>query len=220
MDVVIFANGELTAGNKAVDLAEQAELIIAVDGGAHHCRTLGITPHILLGDLDSIDSALLHSYEQNDVTIHRHPVAKDETDLELALDLAIAEQATRITIFAALGGRWDMSFANLFLLAAPEYTGVEILLVEQRTTIGVCRGGKEQILTFPAGTTVSLLPINGDATGITLTGFKYPLTDQTLKFASSRGISNILLQPPGTVIFKSGIVLWIALTEEKKKYND
>jgi len=219
VDVIIFANGELTAGDKAVDLAEQSELIIAVDGGAHHCRTLGIIPHILLGDLDSIDSALLHSYEQNNVIIHRHPVAKDKTDLELALDLAITEQATRITIFAALGGRWDMSFANLFLLAAPEYAGVEILLIEQRSTIGVCRGGKEQILTFPAGTTVSLLPINGDATGVTLTGFKYPLTGQNLKFTSSQGISNILLQPPGTVVVESGIVLWMALTAEEKKHN-
>ena len=219
MDVVVFANGELTAATKAVELAKKANLIIAVDGGANHCRTLGITPHILLGDLDSIDPTLLHHYEQRNVTIHRYPVDKDKTDLELALDLAITKYATRITIFAALGSRWDMSFANLFLLAAPEYSGVEILLVEQGTTIGVCRKGEEQYLSFPVGTTISLLPLNGDATGVTLTGFKYPLTDQTLKFTSSHGVSNVLLHSPGTVVVKSGIVLWMALTAKEKKQS-
>ena len=216
MDVVVFANGELDVHEKAIDLAKQADLIIAVDGGANHCRTLGITPHILLGDLDSIDPDLLCSYEQNNVTIHRYPVDKDKTDLELALDLAIAKQATRITILAALGGRWDMSFANLLLLAAPEYVGVEILLVEQETTIGICHGREEKHLAFPAGTTISLLPLNGDVDGVTLTGFKYSLTDQILKYSSSRGISNIMTESSAKIVIKSGVLLWMALTTGEK----
>ena len=212
MDVVIFANGELTAADKAASLAEKADLIIAVDGGANHCQALGITPDILLGDLDSIDPDLLCSYEQNNVTIHRYPVDKDKTDLELACDLAITKQATRVTILAALGGRWDMSFANLLLLAAPKYIGVEILLVDQETTIGICHNREERHLTFPAGTTISLLPLNGDVEGVTLTGFKYPLTDQILKYSSSRGISNIMTESSATIVIKSGVLLWMVLS--------
>jgi thiamine pyrophosphokinase len=215
MDVVIFANGVLNAREEAINLAKQADLIIAVDGGANHCRSLGITPHILLGDLDSIDPELLQSYEQNNVTIHRYPVDKDKTDLELACDLAITKQATRVTILAALGGRWDMSFANLLLLAAPRYIGVEILLVDQETTIGVCRGGETRCFTFPPGTTISLLPINGDVTGVTLSGFRYPLTNETLNSSSSRGISNVLTEETGQLTVESGILLWMVLSEGK-----
>ena len=213
MNVVIFANGELTAVDKAAELAGKADLIIAVDGGANHCRALEITPQILLGDLDSIAPDLLHSYEQNNVTIHRYAADKDKTDLELALDLAVAKQATRITILAALGGRWDMSFANLHLLAAPQYAGVEILLMEPGTTIGTCRGGEDRFFTFPPGTTISLLPISDHVTGVTLSGFKYPLTNETLSSSSSRGVSNVLTEETGHLMVTSGVLLWMALRE-------
>ncbi len=219
MDVVIFANGQLGSDSLATALAQQADLIIAVDGGANHCQALGITPAILLGDLDSIDPALLRHYERKNVSIHRYPADKDKTDLELAIDLAVTKQATRITILAALGGRWDMSFANLLLLATPEYAEIEVLLVDGDTTIGVCHEGKEKQLVFPVGTTVSLLPFNGDVTGVTLSGFKYLLQGQPLRFASSRGVSNILTASPATIVIEAGTLLWIASTGENEGIN-
>lgn len=215
MKVVIFANGELTAPAEAIKHAKQADLIIAVDGGGNHCHLLEIEPHILLGDLDSIDQEILNSYRKSSVIIQQYPTEKDKTDLELALDLAVKKQSTQVTIFAALGGRWDMSLANLLILAADDYAELDIILIEQGTKIGVCRGGEIKILAFPQGTTLSLIPLGGDATGVTLSGFKYPLTNQTLTFGSSRGVSNIFIDQSGEVTVGSGVLLWMAMLQRE-----
>ena len=214
MKVVIFANGVLSEPQTARSAAVQADLIIAVDGGANHCHTLGIVPHILLGDLDSVAPAVLNEYQKKDVTISRYPVDKDKTDLELALDLALKKHASQLKVFAALGGRWDMSLANLLLIAAPKYTGTEILFMGKGTTIGICRDGEEKVLSYPAGTTISLLPLHGDVKGVTASGFKYPLENATLKYTSSRGVSNVVTSEEGRVSVQSGVLLWIALAGE------
>jgi thiamine pyrophosphokinase len=213
MNVVIFANGEPTAAVEAITYAQRADLIIAVDGGGNHCHRLGIEPDILLGDLDSINSEVLKYYRKNSVLIQQYPTEKDKTDLELALDLAVIKQATQVTVFAALGGRWDMSLANLLILAVDDYAGLDITIIEQRTKIGVCRGGETKLLEFPHGTTVSFIPLAGDAAGVTFTGFKYPLTNQTLGFGSGCGVSNVLIGGKGMVTVGSGVLLWTAIVE-------
>ena len=210
MNVVIFANGELTTGAEAIDCSRAAELIIAVDGGGNHCQRLGIQPDIIVGDLDSIDPEALFEFEQKSISIHRYPADKDKTDLELAIDLAVEKGATQVTIFAALGGRWDMSLANLLLLAAPGYAGLELRLFAEATIIGVCHAGKAVTVTAPTGSTVSLIPVTGDAAGVSLTGFKYPLSNQTLSHTSTRGISNVLNQQTGKISVQKGALLWIA----------
>ena len=207
MNVVIFANGKLSSSPTVTSSSAHADLIIAVDGGANHCHNLGIIPHILLGDFDSIGTEILTEYQQKDVIISRYPTDKDKTDLELALDLAITKQATQITVFAALGGRWDMSLANLLLLSAPNYTAAEITIVDSATTIRVIRGGSKTSIEAPIGTTVSLVPLGGDAEGVTVSGFKYPLTNATLYHTSTRGLSNEVTAQPGRVSVKKGIVL-------------
>lgn len=214
MKAVVFANGVLTEAQAARAAAAQADLIIAVDGGANHCSRLGIFPHILLGDLDSVAAGVLKKYRQKDVKIYRYLADKDKTDLELALDLAVEREASQIKVYAALGGRWDMSLANLLLLAAPQYTGIDIIFVGEETIIGTCRGGEEQTFVYPEGTTLSLLPLNGDATGVTATGFKYPLENATLNFTSSRGVSNVVTSQGGRISVQSGVLLWIALTAD------
>lgn len=216
MKAVVFANGVLNEAQAAKAAAAQADLIIAVDGGANHCNCLGIFPHILLGDLDSVAAGVLKKYRQKDVEICQYPADKDKTDLELALDLAIEKEAIQIEVFAALGGRWDMSLANLLLLAAPQYAGIEILVVGDETTIGICRSGEEKTFPYPEGTTLSLLPLNGNAIGVTATGFKYPLENATLNFTSSRGVSNVVTSQGGRISVQSGVLLWIALTADRE----
>ncbi len=205
--VVIVANGDRAETCYAIDRLHQAELVIAVDGGANHCHQWGITPSILLGDLDSINSAVLHDCIERDVSIHRYPARKDKTDLELALDLALKKGATHVTILSALGGRWDMSLANLLLIASPAYRDIEMTVEGEAATFQIVHSGKTTTLTARRGATVSLIPLRGDAHGVTLTGFEYPLDSETLHFSSTRGISNIVRDEKGTVTLKEGILL-------------
>ena len=215
MLILIFANGELATTPDLSDLLDRAGLIIAADGGANHCARLGIVPDILLGDLDSVETGLLQKLQAQGVAIHRHPPEKDATDLELALDLALDRGATAVWLVGALGGRWDMSLANIMLCALDKYRGLPINLVGADCRMHILRSGQPFTVhpTHP-GRKVSLLPLRGDVQGITLEGFQYPLRDASLPFGSSRGISNVLTEEMGTVRLEQGVLLCICLENE------
>ncbi|MGD9200640.1 MAG: thiamine diphosphokinase, partial [Chitinispirillia bacterium] len=81
----IWVNGELRFADKAIKTTVESDLIIAADGGARHLSVLGIKPHIIIGDMDSIDRSLW----ENDVSIERIVVQeeKNKTDTELAVNV-------------------------------------------------------------------------------------------------------------------------------------
>jgi len=212
-NVVIFVNGILDPEHDPTDLIKDTDLIIAADGGAEHCRKLDITPDILIGDLDSIDPALLETYAQKKVAIHRHPKKKDATDLELAMDLAVEKEAGEIRLLGALGGRWDMSIANILLAAADKYKKQQIIFFDRDCCLRILHPGTNHLLSGAPGRKVSLLPLKGDAQGVTLTGFEYPLKEHTITFGSSLGVSNIMTDSRVMVQHREGVLLCILFSE-------
>jgi thiamine pyrophosphokinase len=213
MFTLIFANGTLDSSPELAALLKQADLIIAADGGANHCTRLAVTPDILLGDLDSIDAHVLAAYEHAGITIHRYPRQKDATDLELALDLAKEKGARTVWLAGALGGRWDMSLANLMLAANEKYQEQHIFLLAGNCFMHLLHPGKVHTINGAPGQKISVLPLKGDACGVTLHGFTYPLTEQTIPFGSSRGVSNIMRENNATIHHTAGILLCILFAE-------
>ncbi len=213
MFTLIFANGTLDHSPELALLLKQADIIIAVDGGANHCTRLAVTPDILLGDLDSIDAHILAAYEHAGIIIHRHPEKKDATDLELALDLAKEKGARTVWLAGALGGRWDMSLANVMLAANEKYQEQHIFLLAGNSSIHILHPGKEHTISGTPGQKISVLPLKGDASGVSLHGFAYPLTDQIIPFGSSRGVSNIMQEKTVTIHHTAGILLCILFEE-------
>ena len=57
-------------------------LIIAADGGYHWLKEHNITPHLAVGDFDSL------GHVPEDVEVLKHPAEKDDTDMMLAVKLA------------------------------------------------------------------------------------------------------------------------------------
>ena len=195
-------------------LLDRADLLIAADGGANHCAGQGIVPDILVGDLDSINPVLLEHYQEQGVAIHRYPPRKNATDLELALDLAMAKGGRSVWLFGALGGRWDMSLANILLCAREKYQTLTITLPGPGCIMHILHpGGTIPPCPVP-GCTVSLLPLQGDVGGLTLHGFEYPLQSATLRFGSTHGVSNVLCKSEGRVSFQSGVLLCIRLVDK------
>ncbi len=88
---LLFANGEARSPYRLSLLPDDYR--IAVDGGLRHLRGLGLQPHLLVGDFDSISAAELESCREEGAEVLRYPSQKDQTDLELALDAAL----TRVT---------------------------------------------------------------------------------------------------------------------------
>lgn len=212
MFTIIFANGNLDPTSKLDALLKKANLIIAADGGANHCAQLGIIPDVLLGDLDSIHPEILESYKTEGTVINRHPEHKNATDLELALDLAEEKGSKSVWLIGALGGRWDMSLANIMLAAGDKYKHLKISLLGRDCSMQILHPASHTIIGRP-GQKVSILPLKGDAYGITLNGFEYPLKDHFVPFGSSIGVSNIMEKDQGTVQFTQGILLCVLFQE-------
>lgn len=205
MQAIIFANGDFASPPDIAEHLDSADLVVAADGGSQHCLTLNLRPHVLIGDLDSIESSVLADWEAHGVRVLRHPVDKDQTDLELALVYAKEAGATQIAILGGLGKRWDHSLANLLLLANPQFDGLEIVFIHGDQKLFVVKG--EQRLSAKPSHRVSLLPLSGDVKGITTRGLKYPLKAETLFFGSSRGVSNVVINDDSQIEVQDGILL-------------
>lgn len=206
MRAVIFVNGTIDNYSQCASWLHAADYLIAADGGARHCAALGISPAVLVGDLDSIAPELLAEYEKVGVSIERHPPRKDETDLELAVQRAVADGATEILLLGALGGRLDQTLANLLLPARQEWP-VPISLADGQQMAQILRGGETITLFGAPGDTVSVVPLSAAVTGIHYTGLEYPLVNAVLRLGSTQGVSNRMAEPLATIRIAEGILL-------------
>lgn len=186
---------------------ELPDMVIAVDRGLEGVKQLGILPHILLGDYDSVKSEVLKEYEEvPQVTCLRYPPEKDYTDSHLAIEKAIQEKATDICILGATGTRMDHSLANMGLLWLCMKAGIKAELVDAHNRIRMMEHRLEIQKEEQFGKYVSLLPYTEYATGITLTGFQYPLYKDTLSMGISRGISNEIINDVAVIEIETGIL--------------
>ncbi len=207
MRAIIFANGDLGDPTAAWAQIRPGDLIIGVDGGTRHAMALGLRPHVVVGDMDSLDAWDQRTLKAAGSTLLVYPTRKDETDLELALVYAVERGATEIVILGALGDRLDQMLANVLLLAHPALAGVKARMVYGPTTAQVVRGGEECLLHGAVGDVVSLLPLAGHVIGITTAGLEYALDDGTLYFALARGVSNVMTAAEARVRVGAGVLL-------------
>ena len=206
--VLIIANGELDSETAQRLLTHSVDWLVAVDGGANHCRALGLVPQLIVGDLDSLTPETLAHFTQAGIPFERHPARKDETDLELALLGAVRQGAEHIVLAGALGGRLDMTVANVLLLMRPELRQVRVELWERLSTARLLRPPSDEVHGQP-GDTLSLIPLQGDVEGLTTAGLAYPLQDETLFFSQARGLSNVFTEPLARIQLRAGVLLVI-----------
>ena len=205
MKVVVVASGELSDPDAAW-LAD-AGLVIAADGGAASLERLGRQPDVLVGDLDSVEPELATRLEAAGTRVERHPVDKEASDTELAIESGIAAGATRLVLLGAFGGdRLDHALANALLLADPSLAGVDVCAVAGGARVRAIHAVGHLELGGAAGDLVSLLPI-GDATGVRTVGLRWPLDGATLRSGRSRGLSNEVVTPPASVHLAGGALL-------------
>ncbi len=207
MRAVIIASGSLTHPDLDRAQLRPDDWLIAADGGARHCRALGVSPCTLIGDFDSLSQSELERYRRDGAELLRHPARKDATDLELALRLAADRGAQEVLVLGALGQRWDQTLANLLLTAAPGLGHLSIRLVDGPQEILPLRAGDSLEIWGRPGDTVSLIPIGGDARGVTSEGLEYPLAGGTLPFGSTLGVSNAFLASRARVTLEQGLLL-------------
>ncbi len=209
MNCVIFANGPLAMDVLDAQEIRRFDLIIATDGGAVHCHSHALTPDIVVGDMDSIPDWLLNELRLLDVEIHVFPQRKDQTDLELAIDLAVERGAGEIVILGALGERWDMSISSVMLLASPRYAGIRMTLKTGTTTLFCLKGPARHLFTGCPGDMLSIIPLSDPAAGVSLYGLEFSLASFDIPLGSTLGISNVVTADKVSIALSEGVLLCV-----------
>lgn len=209
MQMLIFANGVMEASiADRQDWLRTPDLVIAADGGTHYALELGLRPDHVVGDLDSLPQGLRERLEAAGTEFHVSPPAKDETDLELALLWAAGRPGRHgIWVLGAFGGRPDQEIANLLLLALPDLAGHRVVMWHQGWEVSLIRPGEPLTLKGDPDDRVSLVPLGGDAAGVTTAGLAFGLDDEMLIFGRARGISNRLAAAEAKIRVTDGL-LW------------
>lgn len=196
----------------ALDLDLHADRVVAVDSGWYLALELGLSVDVLIGDQDSVASDDVEAATSLGVDVHRHPVDKDATDLELALDLVVGEGASRVLVVGAGGGRLDHQLGELLLLASDRYAAAQVEARLGSASIVVVRDGVRTIH-GRVGSTLSILPVGGPAR-VTTDGLRWPLTAEQLVPGTTRGISNEFLLTTATVGVDGGCAVVVVPGEE------
>ncbi len=202
--VLVVLGAHAAPANLSPDL--HFDSVIAVDRGIDHAQALGLTIADAVGDFDSVSTEGLRAAEASGARIQRHNPRKDNTDLEIGLDTAVSQDASRITIIGGYDNtRLDHQVANLLLLSDPRYAEVEITALINGARVFMIRNSKT-FSTTPREL-VTLLALGGPAEGITTSGLEYPLTNDTLTASSSRGVSNVASGTEASVVLTSGVLM-------------
>ncbi len=200
----------IVAGGPPPDLAElpaAPDVVVAADGGLAHALALGLRVDLVIGDMDSVTEADLRVAEARGARVERHPRDKDKTDLELALDAAVADGASSVLVLGGAGGRLDHFLANALVLASPAYRHVEIDALVGGARIAVIRD--RRTLRGRPGDLLSLLPVGGPACGVRTAGLAYVLAGEDLQPGTTRGVSNVFAAETAAVELLSGTLLAI-----------
>lgn len=180
---------------------------MAADSGIVEAERLGLRVDLLVGDLDSAPAGATAA------AVERHPADKDKTDLELAMDAAVARGATHLAVVAGLGGRVDHAVANVLLLASDAFAQVTVEAYVGAATIHVVRSGTPRDLAGERGELVTLMAVGGVARGVTTEGLAWALADDDLVPGSTRGVSNVFLGDRARVAVAEGVLLAIVAGE-------
>lgn len=198
MRAVIFAGGSITDYDYTASLLRDGDMIVAADSGYDHVRHMGLTPDVVIGDMDSVKN------EPVAAQIIRLNVMKDDTDTEAAVSAAVERGADELLILGAIGSRADHSLANILLLKKLDDMGVKACIANEHNEIYFMRD--TITLSGKCGDLVSVLPLC-ELIGVTNTGLLYALSGETLHFGAARGVSNVMTQSECTISALSGCAI-------------
>lgn len=203
MKAVIFAGAAIEDYGFCGKYMEGADVIICCDAGMRHAKALGIEPDYIVGDFDSVNAEVLAYYREKKIPMRQFPTRKNETDMELGIFLAEELGATEMVLFGGIGDRFDHTLANAHYLLALLKRDIRARLVDGKNCVEVI--DRELTIEGNVGDLVSTLPLSMEVTGITLTGFSYPLTDATLTLDGDYiAVSNVLAEKTAHIAIKSG----------------
>ena len=196
---IIIGAGDFTRPEKI----EKIDLVIAADGGYDHAIRTGITPHLFIGDMDSLTTTLPDDLEKK-----AFPERKDYTDMQLSYFEGKERGCTDFEIYGGTGGRSDHTFANISLLLAMAEDGCRGRMISEGEIYTVIRNGGLAI-SGESGKYISIFAIGGDAEGVDIKGLDYEVENASLTPSFPLGVSNRFLENEAVISVESGALLII-----------
>lgn len=201
MHALLIGNGETQETVFLQNLAQQADLILAADGGADRALSAGVRPDVVIGDLDSVSPQAKKILPAEKFIFVNN---QNNTDLEKALDYLAAHQCTQCTLTGFVGGRWDFTFGN-FLSVYPYLDKMDICVAGKGWKIWPLTHSVTK--TVRPGARVSLIPA-ADCQNVTLQGLVYPLEHANLSLGrTGQTLSNAAKLSEITISFDKGFLL-------------
>jgi len=198
MRAVILAGGAMGDYGYFRQFITPDDYIIAADSGYSHAEALGLRPHVLLGDFDSLDVI------PDGIDIHRVPAEKNFTDMELAVEWGRERGVKEFLFLGAIGTRMDHTLTNIFLLARLLDAGEAGEIIDEHNRIWITDSGVE--VEAGAGDILSLIPIS-TCRGVATRNLAYPLHEATLAVGYGLGVSNVVEASPAGVTLSAGRLL-------------
>ena len=182
------------------EAAKTADLIVAADGGVNTARTAGVTPDVIIGDLDSAAPTARRKFKNASWVFVDN---QDNTDLEKALNFLIETGCKRCTLLGFLGGRADFSIGNILTLV--RYASrIQLCVADENWQLFPLTG--RQTFTARTGARVSLIPLT-PCQGVCVTGLQFPLKNARLVLGTTRTLSNRTTRSHFTVSLSRGTLL-------------
>lgn len=212
MRAAVFLNGAPDSRGLLQAVAKRADLVLAADGGARYALDAGIFPDLVVGDMDSLGEVRAREIEERGASLERFPVEKDKMDGHLAVLAARERGATEADLLCAAGGKLGAIFAVPHILLAAERIGLRSTVVADWGRMLVVEAGSLTVEGAPCDS-VSIFPLSGTATGVTLEGMAYPLEDAVLETGDTLGFHNELTGREARVSVRDGALLVVHETE-------
>ncbi len=207
--VVIFANGQYSAPKYYKETIQPEDYLICADGGANAAFSMGFIPDEIIGDFDSADAEILKKLDLEKTIYSQYPSAKNESDLELAIEKSISLSPDLIMIFGAMGKRTDHFLINVMLLNRILRGNIKAVMSDQ--TYDVFLIDDAIALQTEKDMKLTLIPLSDVVKNVETQGLRYALNKEDLYAGSSRGLSNEALGNRVTINLSEGRLLVIVI---------
>ena len=202
MKSYIFIGGEVDKSVLTLPIPDDA-LVIAADSGYDNAKALGYAERcdFIVGDFDSTKEKAFCSRAK----IVRVPAKKDETDTQLAINIALKNGANELYIIGGLSGRLDHTLSNLHLIEALTNCGISACICDGFNRARYLKERSSLLVTKSEYKYFGLILTKENAKGVSIDGAKYPLKNANLtKSDPSFAISNEVTENFAMISVKKG----------------
>lgn len=179
----------------------EGDLLMCADGGWAAAARHGLKPSLIVGDFDSMPEP-----DAPDAEVIRLPAHKDDTDMVACLQEGRKRGYRSFLLAGCMGGRFDHTLSNLQCLHDCAARGEEAWMCDARNRVTVLLPGAYTLPSLP-GRKLSLLAFTPEASGVTVRGTEWPLTDATLTNCYPLGCSNEFRADSAALSFTGGALV-------------